>query len=95
MKKKDKQMMNKAIIITIVGILLIAYLYCILSKEEFKEFLQTIFGLAILVLICLIGWANGNSSVDRSQNTIEWEEEQERKARQEEEEDLLRQMHEK
>ncbi len=97
-------MKNTTTYFIIIGALLISpfILYCVVtvSYEEFcqtiEELFQTILGLAILVVIFLIGWANADSPVDRSRDTIEWEQEQERKAKQEEEEeDLLRQMHDK
>ena len=88
-------MKHKVTLSMIVGVLLIALLYCILDKDEFKEMWQTLFGLLALCVVCLIGWVNADSPVDNSRNTIDWELQQEEKVKQDEEDDFMRQMHKK
>ena len=87
-------MRNKATTTIIVGIFLIAILFFILDEDEFKELWQTIFGFTAIFVICMIGWANADSPVDNSRNTIDWELEQEAKEKQDEE-DFIRKTHKK
>lgn len=60
-------------------------LLIILDADELKELFQVIIGLIVLCIICLYGYANSKDRPDRSRKTIDWEMDQECKAKEDEE----------